>query len=156
MEKFSQRKWADIIHGTTLIESDVPEFLQKLKADGYQITLVLCYSEEDLRSEAIQYKQEEQKSCPSPLGNGKIFPEKMSLYFQYADTLYLYWSDDLLSEERLAAIFDKGEMILIEGCACALNFFTDKYNDDREALILEGKTLPTWEELIQIYLNRYK
>jgi len=155
LEEALQKK-TTIIHGTTLTEAYVPEFLQKLKAEGYHITLVLCYSEDDLRTEAVQYKQDEQKSYPSPLGDAKIFPEKMSTYFQYADTLYLYWSDDLLSEERLAAIFDKGEMILREGCACALNHFMSKYEEDRDALILEGKTLPTWEELMQIYLKKSK
>ncbi|HSX12258.1 MAG TPA: hypothetical protein VLF61_02080, partial [Rhabdochlamydiaceae bacterium] len=87
---------------------------------------------------------------------GKIFAEKLSIYFQYADTLYLYWSDDLLVEEVLAATFDKGQMTVDEGCSCTFHKFISKFYEDREALQLEGKTIPSWEELVQIYTSRFQ
>jgi predicted ABC-type ATPase len=154
------QKRTDIIHGTTSTGNHVPEFFQKLRAEGYQITLVLSSCEDDVRKEAIEYRNSEQRfyqSTPEDaLAKGKIFPEKIATYFDYADTLYLYWSDDLLVEERLGAIFDKGEIILGPGCACAYEVFMAKYEEDREALKAEGKSLLSWEEIVQKYLSRFK
>lgn len=158
LEEALQKK-ADIIHGTTLTGMHIREFLQKLKAEGYHITLVLCYCSDDVRIEAIEYRNTEQRfyrsSPEDAITKGKLFLEKMSVYFQYADTLYLYWSDDLLAEESLAAIFDKGEMIVGDGCACVLDRFITQFEEDRDALQIENRTLPTWEELIQIYIKRF-
>jgi len=159
LEEVLQKK-ADIIHGTTLTGAHVEEFLQKLKYAGYQIKLVLCYCEDDLRKEAIDYRNIEQRFYQSTsddaIAKGKLFVEKLPLYFKYADTLYLYWSDDLLAEETRAAIFDKGEMTVEEGCFCALENFRDKFERDRSALQAEGKTIPSWEELTQCYLSRFQ
>jgi hypothetical protein len=154
------QKRTDIIHGTTSTGSHVPEFFQKLRAEGYQITLVLSSCEDDVRKEAIEYRNSEQRfyqSTPEDaVAKGKVFPEKIGVYFDYADTIYLYWSDDLLAEERLGAIFDKGEIIIEPGCACAYDIFIAKYEEDREALRGEGKNLFSWEELVQKYLLRFK
>lgn len=158
LEETLQKK-SDIIHGTTLTGAYVEEFLKKLKAEGYHITLVLCYCEDEIRQEAIEYRNNEQRwyqSTPDDASSkGKVFAEKLSVYFQYADTLHLYWSDDLMAEERIAAVFDKGEMIVAEGCACVLDRFLGKFDDDRDALLAEGKTIPPWDELFQLYLNRF-
>lgn len=152
-------KKSDIIHGTTLTGAYVEEFLKKLKAEGYHITLVLCYCEDEIRQEAIEYRNNEQKwyqSTPEDASSkGKVFAEKLSVYFQYADSLHLYWSDDLMAEERIAAIFESGEMIVPEGCACVLDRFLSKFDDDRDALLAEGKIIPPWDELFQLYLNRF-
>jgi predicted ABC-type ATPase len=155
LEEAFQKK-ADIVHGTTLTEAYVPEFLRKLKSEGYQITLVLCSCDDNVCSEAINYRNQEQRLYKSVLTNSRSFAEKMSDYFTYADTLYLYWSDDVLAEERLAAIFDRGEMIVGEGCACALDAFITKFEEDRNVLLSNSKNIPTWEETIKIYLNRFK
>ena len=159
LEEALQEK-ADIIHGTTSTGAYVPEFLKKLKMEGYHITLVLCYADDEVRKEAIEYRNNEQRfyqSTPEDaVSKGKLFAEKLSVYFQYADTLYLYWSDDLLAEERLGATLDKGQMTVDEGCSCTLHKFISKFDEDREALQLEGKTIPSWEELIQIYTKRFQ
>ncbi len=158
LEEVLQKK-SDTIHGTTLTGAYVPEFLKKLKAEGYHITLVLCYCEDEIRQEAIEYRNNEQRwyqSVPDDASSkGKFFVEKLSVYFQYADTLHLYWSDDLMAEERIAAVFDKGEMIVAEGCACVLDRFLSKFDDDRETLLAEGKMIPSWDELFQLYLSRF-
>lgn len=158
LEEALQKK-NDIIHGTTLTGSYVPEFLKKLKAEGYHITLVLCYCEDEVRKEAIEYRNNEQRyyqSTPEDaVAKGKLFAEKLSFYFQYADTLYLYWSDDLLAEERLAATFDKGQITIDEGCSCVLDRFISKFEYDRDALQAGGKFIPTWDELVQIYTSRF-
>jgi hypothetical protein len=142
-----------------LTGSYVSEFLKKLKAEGYQITLVLCYCEDEIRKEAIEYRNNEQRfyqsSPEDAVAKGKFFVEKLSVYFQYADTLHLYWSDDLLVEEKSAAIFNKGEMIINEGCACNLDRFIGKFDEDRDVLLAEGKTIPSWDELVQLYMSRF-
>jgi predicted ABC-type ATPase len=157
LEEALQKK-SDIMHGTTLTGAYVEEFLKKLKAEGYHITLVLCYCEDEIRQEAIEYRNNEQRwyqsTADDASSKGKSFVEKLSVYFQYADTLHLYWSDDLMAEERIAAIFDKGEMIVPEGCACVLDRFLTKFDDDRDALQAEGKMIPAWDELFQLYLCR--
>jgi hypothetical protein len=89
------------------------------------------------------------------VAKGKSFTEKLSVYFQYADTLHLYWSDDLMAEERISVIFDKGETIIGEGCACVLDRFISKFDEDRDALQAEGKNIPSWDELVQLYLSRF-
>jgi predicted ABC-type ATPase len=158
LEEVLQKK-SDIIHGTTLTGAYVEEFLKKLKAEGYQITLVLCYCEDEIRQEAIEYRNNEQRwyqsTADDASSKGKFFVEKLSVYFQYADTLHLYWSDDLMAEERIAAIFDKGEIIVAEGCACVLDRFLSKFDNDRDALQAEGKMIPSWDELFQLYLSRF-
>ncbi len=158
LEEALQKK-TDIIHGTTLTGAYVEEFLKKLKAAGYHITLVLCYCEDEIRKEAVEYRNNEQRfyqSTPEDaVAKGKLFAEKLSIYFQYADTLHLYWSDDLMAEERISVIFYKGEMILGEGCACVLDRFISKFDDDRAALAAEGKIIPSWDELVQLYSSRF-
>ncbi len=158
LEEALQKK-NDIIHGTTLTGAYVEEFLKKLKAEGYHITLVLCYCEDEIRQEAVEYRNNEQKwyqSTPEDASSkGKVFAQKLSVYFQYADTLHLYWSDDLMAEERIAAIFEGGQMIVPEGCACVLDRFLSKFDDDRDAILAEGKIIPPWDELFRIYLNRF-
>jgi len=158
LEETLQKK-NDIIHGTTLTGDYVAEFLKKLKAEGYHITLVLCYCPDQMRKEAVEYRNNEQRfyqSTPEEeVSKGKAFVEKLSVYFEQADTLHLYWSDDLLSEERNAAIFDKGKLIINEGCDCALGRFISQYEEDRKILLAEGKMIPAWDDLFVLYLERF-
>lgn len=155
-EAFHKR--ADVVHGTTLTGGHVPEFLQKLRSEDYRLTLILCACEDSVRKEAIEYRNNEQRfyqSTPEDaVSKGKFFTEKLGVYFATADTIYLYWSDDLFSEERLAAIFENGEMDIEQGCA--LDLFICKYDQDAKALNAEGKNLPLWDELVEIYKSRFK
>ena len=157
LEEAFQKK-DSIIHGTTSTGSHIPEFFQKLKAQGYRIILMLSYCEDSLRKEAIEYRNGEQRfyqSTPEDaVIKGKLFPEKLAAYFDVADTLYLYWSDDLFAEETLVAIFDKGEIKVEQSCSFE-NFIT-KYEEDRQALKAEGKNLLSWDELVQNYLLLFK
>src|SRR3990167_10483221 len=104
----------NIAHGTTSTGEHNPKFLAKVKDAGYDITLLLCSCEDAFRKKAIQYRNEEQKfyqsSPEDALNKGKFFPQRMSAYFTYADTLYLFWSDDLSVRERLAAVFSGGSL----------------------------------------------
>jgi hypothetical protein len=146
-EAFAQKK--SIAHGTTSTGDHIPDFLSKVKGAGYEITLLLCSAEDGFRQKAIEYRNEEQKfyqsSPEDAIGKWRLFPQRMKAYFTYADTLYLFWSDDLETTERLAAVV-KGGVLHVENEE-AYSRFVSKYNRDRQLLLQEGKQVPAWEEL---------
>ena len=147
----------NIAYGTTSTGAHVPDFFQRLHTAGYDITLLLCSCEDNLRKEAIEYRNEQQRfyqsSPEDAVAKGKFFPQRMPAYFTHADTLYIYWSDDLFSPERLAAVLDHGTYTVHD--PSALNLFIAKYESDRTNLQAEGKTLPTWNELVNTYKARF-
>lgn len=153
-EAFSHKR--SVAHGTTSTGEHIPKFLAKVKEAGYDITLLLCSCEDSFRKQAIQYRNEEQKfyqsSPEDAVMKGKFFPQRMSAYFTYADTLYLYWSDDLATKERLAAVFKDGILQVLD--AQALHLFVHKFEQDRALLNAEGKQIPSWNELVGLYCNR--
>ena len=71
-------------------------------------------------------------------------------YFMFADTLYLYWRDDLSSLESLAAILENGKLTVFD--KEAYHKFMAKHERDRKAFISE--ILP-WNDLLECYFNRY-
>ena len=146
-----------IAHGTTLTGEHVPKFLAKIKDAGYDITLLLCSCEDSFRKRAIEYRNEEQKfyqsSPEDAVSKGKFFPERMFSYFTYADTLYLYWSDDLATRERLAAVLKDGDLTILD--MEAFHLFIQKFENDRKFLNTEGKQIPSWDELVNLYCNRF-
>lgn len=149
-EAFAERR--DIAHGTTATGEHIPSFLARVKDSGYEITLLLCSCEDSFRYDAIQYRNQQQKfyqSTPEDaVTKGKFFPQRMSAYFTYADTLYLFWSDDLSSQERIAAILTKGTLEIKD--QEAFDRFVAKFESDRTALQAEGKNIPSWSELLAI------
>jgi len=154
-EAFAQRK--DVAYGTTSTGDHISKFLINVKNAGYDITLLLCSCEDSFRQNSIQYRNEMQKfyqsSPEDALNKGKLFPLRMSDYFTYADILYLYWSDDLTSQERLAAILKNGKLEVRD--MQALNQFVRKFEKDRETLNAEGNQILSWDELMNIYRNRF-
>jgi hypothetical protein len=154
-ESFLHKK--NIAHGTTSTAEHTSKFLAKVKDAGYDVVLLLCSCEDAFRKRAIQYRNEEQKfyqSTPEDaLIKGKLFPQRMPAYFTYADTLYLYWSDDLATQERLAAILQDGDLKVLD--TQALNLFIQKFENDRELLKADGKHIPCWDELVTLYHNRF-
>jgi len=110
-EAFAQQK--SIAHGTTSTGDHITKFYPKLKEAGYEIVLLLCFADDDFRQKAVQYRNDEQKfyqSTPEDaVSKGKSFYQKIQNYFTYADTLYLFWSDDLQTNERLVAIVTEGK-----------------------------------------------
>lgn len=110
-EAFAQQK--SIAHGTTSTGDHIATFFPKLKEEGYEVVLLLCFADDDFRQKAVQYRNDEQKfyqSTPEDaVSKGKVFYQKLNSYFELADTLYLFWSDDLQTQERLAAIVSKGK-----------------------------------------------
>jgi hypothetical protein len=153
-EAFSHKK--SIAHGTTSTGEHIPSFLAKVKEAGYDITLLLCSCEDAFRKAAIQYRNDEQKfyqsSPEDALSKGKLFPQRMSAYFTYADTLYLYWSDDLATPERLAAVLKDGQFEVVD--QAALDRFVQKFENDRSELSSTTE-IPSWDEVVSLYTERF-
>jgi hypothetical protein len=150
LEEAFQKSY-DVVHGTTSTGSHIDQFFPAVKEAGYKIVLLLCSCEDELRKEAIEYRNKEirffQSSPEDAVQKGILFPERMPLYFQYADTLYLFWSDSLFEKERLAAVVEHGKLEIRN--AEALQAFIAKYESDRELLMKEGKELPAFDTFIQ-------
>jgi hypothetical protein len=102
-----------VIHGTTSTGSHVPDFFAKLKENHYEIILLLCACPDEVRFEAIDYRNRVvrfyQSSNEDAVAKGKLFLQKMDSYFAYADKIYFFWSDSLFSTERLAAVWSEGK-----------------------------------------------
>lgn len=154
-ECFKDRK--SIIHGTTATGEHVEGFFKKLKGLGYDITLLLCSCEDELRAQAVSYRNQEQRfyqaTPEDAVSKGKAFPTRMPTYFALADTLYLFWSDNLFHKERLGAILKDGKISVVD--QDALSLFISKYQKDRETLLSKGKEIPSWQELLSTYTNSH-
>ncbi len=140
-------KGYNIAHGTTSTSEHIVRLYQKLKQNGYKINLLLCNSTDENRVEALEHRVKAQCFCqvdPNDIiKKGKMFPERFSAYFQYADEIHFYWIDNFLEGAILAATLIKGKKILIHDKG-ALQKFTEKYDQDRK-----DKTLESLQELIQ-------
>lgn len=152
-EAFQEHR--DIAHGTTSTGGHVDAFLSRVKEVGYEVSLLLCYADDELRKEAIAYRNAEQKfyqSTPEDgVSKGLLFPQRMPIYFAHADTLHLFWSDSLFSSPRLAARLEDGAMQVMD--EEALDCFMAQFEKDRARLAKEGISLPSWDELIASYKN---
>lgn len=141
-----------VIYGTTSTGEHIPRFFAKLKENGYQIVLLLCSCPDHLRYEAVDYRNQVtrfyQSSPEDAVSKGKFFPQRMSVYFAYADVMYFYWSDGLFSPERLAAVWQNGEMKIHD--SEAMQHFVDKYESDRKILAAEGRTIPAFDSYCKL------
>lgn len=139
-----------INYGTTSTGGHIPSFFDSLKKNGYQIILLLCSCPDNLRQTAVQYRNDVvrfyQSSLEDATTKGKLFPLRMQDYFKYADQMYFYWSDELFSSERLAAIWRNGKLEVLD--QDAMQRFVEKYEADRVALEAEGKSIPAFESYI--------
>lgn len=140
----------DIIFGTTSTGSHIGPFFSELKKAGYRIELLLCSCFDDLREESVEYRNKEirfyQSSPEEAVSKGKLFSERMPQYFQYADKLYFYWSDELFQPEHLAAVLDGKDFVITDLDAYVK--FVGKYELDRKMHHAEGIELPSFKELI--------
>jgi hypothetical protein len=143
-----------VIHGTTSTGGHIPVFFGKLKENGYQITLLLCSCEDEVRYDAVDHRNKVvrfyQSSPEDAVSKGTLFPQRMGAYFAYADQLYFFWSDRVFEQERLAAIWQDGNLEIID--EKAMQCFIDKYEADRAALLASGTSIPPFE----VYLAQVK
>jgi predicted ABC-type ATPase len=141
----------DVAHGTTSTGLQVPKILKSIKTAGYEITLLLCYSNKDFAQKAIRYRNKEirfyQNSPEDAENKALLFPQRIKTYFTYADKLYFYWSSELFSSEELAATFENGELTIHNEEAWLS--FIEKYNNDRLQLMSDGIYIPTWDEQLK-------
>lgn len=144
-EAIAARK--SVIYGTTSTGAHLPNFFAKLKESDYQIVLLLCSCPDDLRKEAVEYRNKTirfyQSSPEDAFAKGKFFSQRMGAYFTYADLMYFYWSDDLFSGEKLAAVWCNGKLEVHD--EEAMQRFVEKYEIDRQALAGEGHIIPAFE-----------
>lgn len=139
-----------IIYGTTSTGGHIPSFFAKLKENNYEIVLLLCSCSDDVRYNAVDYRNRVvrfyQSSPEDAVGKGTLFPQRMSSYFAYADQMYFYWSDGLFTPERLAGIWRNGKMEVYDNEA--MQQFVDKYEKDRIALQETGIAIPSFDSYL--------
>jgi len=147
-EAFDQEK--SVVHGTTSTGGHLPIFYPNLKEHGYKIVLLLCSCPDDVRYQAVDYRNKNirfyQSSPEDAVAKGKIFPQRMETYFTYADLMYFYWSDSLTTPEKLAGIWADGKLEVID--ANAMQKFIDKYESDRIELERLGKSIPDFDSFL--------
>lgn len=92
-----------IAHGTTSTSPHIESLYQKIKAQGYQIHLLLCYSPDELRQTSIAKRETEQgfvQTDPKEvISKGADFPKRFNIYFDYADQMTFYWNDELVHRQ---------------------------------------------------------
>lgn len=139
-----------IIYGTTSTGAHIPNFFAKLKENDYKIVLLLCSCPDDVRRKAVEYRNDVvrfyQSSPEDAIAKGKFFPQRMEAYFAHADLMYFYWSDDLFTPERLAAVWRNG-MLEVQDSE-AMQCFIDKYEADRAVLEAEGQFIPPFDSFL--------
>jgi len=139
-----------IIYGTTSTGAHIPNFFAKLKENEYQIVLLLCSCPDDVRFQAVDYRNNTvrfyQSSPEDAVAKGIFFPQRMETYFAYADQLYFYWSDSLFNAESLAGMWQNGKLEVYD--ADAMQSFVNKYERDRAALADKGQSIPSFERLL--------
>lgn len=139
-----------IVYGTTSTGGHMPAFFTKLKKNNYEIVLLLCSCPDELRYEAVDYRNRivrfYQSSPEDAVAKGTLFPQRMETYFSYADQLYFYWSDHLFSPERLAGTWVHGKLEIHD--SYAMDLFINKYEADRSALKEKGIIIPSFNSLL--------
>lgn len=142
-----------VIHGTTSTGRHIPEFLANVKEKGYEIVLILCSCPDDLRYEAVNYRNQVvrfyQSSPEDAVAKGLLFPQRMESYFTYADRIYFFWSNNLTTEEKLCGEWSKGKFTLYD--QEAMDRFVNKYEADRATLMKERNSLKPFTSFIPKY-----
>ncbi len=86
----------DIAHGSTLTGNASPLLLEKLKKKGYEITLLLSFSSDSFKKEALHYRNNEQGfyqvTDQDFIQKAKLFPKRFQDYKTYADHILFYYS----------------------------------------------------------------
>lgn len=88
-----------IAHGTTSTSPHIASLYSRIKPLGYHITLLLCYSEDETRKNAVERREKEQafvQTDPNDvISKGADFPKRFDVYFDFADEIFFYWNDGL-------------------------------------------------------------
>lgn len=137
----------NIAHGTTLTGPVIAQLLSKLQQKNYKITLLLCYAQDEARIKALDHRSNVQafvQSSPEDaINKGKVFHQRFPTYFQYADEIHFYWTDDFAKGSTCSASYKKNAGLTVHNQQ-AFNSFTQKYDADRK-----GSAIPSLDELVQ-------
>ena len=96
-----------------------------------------------------------QSTPEDALIKGLVFPQRIQFYFAQADTLVVYWSESLNNPEKLAATFNGGTIVISD--KEAYEQFIQKYEADRSLLAnTQNIILKSWDDIVEIYKNRFK
>lgn len=92
-----------VAHGTTSTSPEIEKLYQRIKALGYRVVLLLCYSHDETRKKTIIRREQEQafvQTDPNDvISKGINFPKRFDVYFNYADEIHFYWNDELVHEK---------------------------------------------------------
>jgi hypothetical protein len=150
-EAFGAKK--SVVYGTTSTGGHITQLFPALKQAGYRTVLLLCYCEDEMRKEAISYRNEVvgfyQSSPEDAVLKGSLFPKRMEVYFKEANELYFYWSDGAFAKERLAATLIDGQLRVYD--KEAFEKFAAKYEKDRDAMKYENVQLLPFNKLLEGY-----
>lgn len=150
----------DIAHGTTMTSPHIGGLLNGLKANGYEIDLLLCGAEDDMRADAQIYRANVQgyyQSTPDDVRTkGMGFAERMADYFTLSDNLTLFWRNGVTENAIKAASYTQGVKTVLD--ETAFDRFVQKYESDRYTLAhpAQGPSviLPAFAAGEQAYLSR--
>ena len=151
----------DIAHGTTMTGEHIKDLLSGLKQKGYEIDLLLCGAEDEMRADAQQYRANVQgyyQSTPDEvISKGIAFPQKMKDYFELGDNLAVFWRDGVIDNAVKAAVYTNGQRIILD--QRAYDRFVNKYKADCYALACPESgasvVLPSFSDVEQLYLSRF-
>lgn len=137
-------KGLNIAHGTTSTSPHVVKLYQKLKAKGYKIHLLLCDTTNENRIASIKHREKVfyQSTPQDALKKTSDFYERLPVYFQYADHIWFYWTDDFKKGSILCGTWTPDEGLIPQDPK-ALEKFIGRYNIYRGS----KKEFPTFDAL---------
>jgi hypothetical protein len=101
----------NIAHGSTSTSKEVSGLYERLKKKNYKIILLLCGSTDQNRIDALNSRtatqQFVQNADDDTINKGKLFWERLPVYFHYGDEVHIYWTQEFKKGSVKAATYDK-------------------------------------------------
>lgn len=142
----------DIAHGTTLTGPHSATLLKNLRNAGYEIILVLCGAEDELRLDTVSYRNKVQgfyQTSPEDVkGKGHLFTQRIGDYFDHADELWVHWSNEIKSPLDPAAFISLKDKYLDIYAQDLYNQFVRKATTDAKQ-----QSLSTWPDVLKAKLG---
>lgn len=113
-EAFAQK--LSMAHGTTATSPHMGSFYEKLKKQGYRISLMLVFSPDDTRQKAVKIREEKGANQVTPedvVNKGKMFYDNMPIYFKWADDIQICYFDSFEKGIRKVASYSKDQGLKI-------------------------------------------
>jgi predicted ABC-type ATPase len=139
----------NIVYGTTATHPNTGNLYSSIKNAGYESLTLIVAAPEDIRQASVRIRFEIENSRFIPeedvTAKGKMFYQRLPLYFEKSDHFQLYWRDRVEAAPVLVSGGSKGR------------FHVD---NDREMDMFDGdlvveKTGLDWCKLVTLFLKRY-